>query len=325
MIKLFICHASEDKDDFARPLVDALRKHFEVWFDEYSVKLGDPLLQKIDEGLATCDFGVVVLSKAFFGYSKKWTRAELDGLFARETPARKIILPVWKEISAEEIAKFSPIIADRVAVKASAGIERVVEEIRIAVDTAQRARQFNALDTVIEDARALDQDLHEQRQALELLNSKKGVDLVWTAFDNLFHIFQSALSPLNQTSKEMKFQVAKSFDNEVYVSTRWGLSLRLHLSGSPHAISPTVSAHNTVLEATLFRERLKGFARERPETLLINKFKPSFRAGTEVIWVSSSGEGKDGRKLRTNEELTALLTGELINYARTYSQQGNDT
>src|SRR2546426_3995304 len=51
----------------------------------------------------SCDFGVVVLSPAFF--SKKWPQAELDGLFALETVTRKIILPVWKDISENEVKR----------------------------------------------------------------------------------------------------------------------------------------------------------------------------------------------------------------------------
>lgn len=85
---LFICHASEDRD-FVRPLAEALRKEYEkVWYSEYELTLGDSLLQKIDQGLATCDYGIVVLSKAFF--KKKWPPAELAGLFTRETKSRKI-------------------------------------------------------------------------------------------------------------------------------------------------------------------------------------------------------------------------------------------
>jgi hypothetical protein len=92
---LFVCHASEDRDDFVRPLAEALRKEYEkVWYSEYELTLGDSLLEKIDQGLASCDFGIVVLSKPFF--EKKWPRAELDGLFARETRSHKMILPIWK-------------------------------------------------------------------------------------------------------------------------------------------------------------------------------------------------------------------------------------
>lgn len=91
-MKLFLSHASEDKDDFVRPLAEVLRRNYEVWYDEYELTLGDSLLQKINQGLAACDFGIVVLSHAFF--SKKWPQAELDGLFALETTTRKLILPI---------------------------------------------------------------------------------------------------------------------------------------------------------------------------------------------------------------------------------------
>jgi hypothetical protein len=111
---LFICHASEDQADFVRPLAEALKKEHDVWYSEYQLTLGDSLLQKIDQSLASCDFGGVVLSKAFF--AKKWPRAELDGLFALETQSRKIIPPAWKEISEEEIKAHSPILAGRLAV-----------------------------------------------------------------------------------------------------------------------------------------------------------------------------------------------------------------
>jgi hypothetical protein len=76
---LFICHASEDKDSFVRPLADALRvEHVEVWYDESSLKLGDSIRRSLDKGLLQSRFGVVVLSKAFF--AKQWPQYELDGL-----------------------------------------------------------------------------------------------------------------------------------------------------------------------------------------------------------------------------------------------------
>ena len=80
---VFICHASEDKDDFVRPLAEALRaRHIEVWYDEFSLRVGDGLRQAIDRGLVNSQFGIVVLSPAFF--RKRWTQRELNGLVARE-------------------------------------------------------------------------------------------------------------------------------------------------------------------------------------------------------------------------------------------------
>jgi hypothetical protein len=85
-MKLFISHASEDKDEFVRALAEMLRLDFEVWYDEYVLTLSDSLLQKINQGLRESDYGIVVLSCAFF--AKRWPQAELDGLFALETERR---------------------------------------------------------------------------------------------------------------------------------------------------------------------------------------------------------------------------------------------
>ena len=63
----FICHASEDKEDFVRPLADALSQfHLHIWYDEFSLSVGDGLRRAIDHGLAKSRFGIVVLSPNFF-------------------------------------------------------------------------------------------------------------------------------------------------------------------------------------------------------------------------------------------------------------------
>lgn len=70
-MKIFISHAAEEKDKVARPLAKALQKlGYDIWYDEYSLKLGDSLTAEIDRGLIECDYGVVIFSKSFF--SKKW-------------------------------------------------------------------------------------------------------------------------------------------------------------------------------------------------------------------------------------------------------------
>ncbi len=125
---LFICHASEDKESFVRPLASSLQgKGLKVWYDELTLKIGDSLRESIDKGLSSSRFGLVVLSPAFF--DKHWTRKELDGLAAREVKDKKVILPVWHNVSYEDVLKYSPMLADRLAVLSSKGIHAVVEEI----------------------------------------------------------------------------------------------------------------------------------------------------------------------------------------------------
>jgi predicted nucleotide-binding protein len=78
-MKVFISHASEDKESAARPLGEALvQLGYQVWYDEYVLNVGDSLSEEIDRGLAECDFGVVILSPSFF--QKNWPRRELSGL-----------------------------------------------------------------------------------------------------------------------------------------------------------------------------------------------------------------------------------------------------
>lgn len=130
---IFISHASEDKDDFVRPLAESLLcECLTVWYDEYTLVVGDSLREKIDDGLSKSRFGIVVLSHNFF--AKEWPKKELDGLFARETSSAKVILPVWHGVEKEDVLKFSPILADRVAVRSNQGIQHVVNEILKAIN-----------------------------------------------------------------------------------------------------------------------------------------------------------------------------------------------
>ena len=104
---VFICHASEDKEPFVLPLAESLQaEHMEVWFDEFSLKLGDSIRRSIDKGLRQSRFGVVVLSPAFF--EKNWPQYELDGLITREMKGRDIIiLPVWHGVTQEDVMHYS--------------------------------------------------------------------------------------------------------------------------------------------------------------------------------------------------------------------------
>ena len=159
-MRLFVCHVWEDKDDFVEPLALALRKAgFDVWYDKFQLTLGDSLVQKISEGLNSADFGVVVLSKAFFT-KKKWAENELAGLFALETTTRKIILPIWKDVSEADVKEYSPFLADRLAITASAGIPSIVHEIKIAVAVAQRKDEI-ARDAATGKVRALVESMTE--------------------------------------------------------------------------------------------------------------------------------------------------------------------
>jgi hypothetical protein len=110
---VFISHASEDKDEIVRPLAHALRDEgLDVWYDEFELKIGDSLRRKIDKGLATSRFGIVVLSEDFF--RKGWTNYKLDGLVTRSVGGEQVLLPIWHRITKKAVIEYSPSLADKV-------------------------------------------------------------------------------------------------------------------------------------------------------------------------------------------------------------------
>ena len=126
---LFISHASDDKDDLVGPLVKALQAlGVKVWYDKFTLRVGDSLRKKIDEGLSNSRFGTLVLSSAFF--AKQWPQYELDGMNTLEINGRKMILPIWHKTSKSEVIKFSPSLADKVALNSSLmTIEEIAKEL----------------------------------------------------------------------------------------------------------------------------------------------------------------------------------------------------
>ena len=126
---VFISHATEDKDAVARPLRDALTKFgVTVWLDEAQMRIGHSLRRKIDDGIRSSRFGVVILSDSFF--RKGWTNHELDGLVTRTVAGEQSLLPIWHDLTASKVMAYSPSLADKVAMNTSDySIEDIAEQI----------------------------------------------------------------------------------------------------------------------------------------------------------------------------------------------------
>lgn len=126
---VFISHASEDKDDFVRALAGALiAEGLNVWYDEMTLRIGDSLRQKIDQGLANSRVGLVVLSPAFI--KKGWTNYELDGIVTRTVSGEQVLLPIWHNITKQQVMDFSPSLGDKVARStATHTIDEIASEI----------------------------------------------------------------------------------------------------------------------------------------------------------------------------------------------------
>jgi len=151
---IFISHASEDKEEVARPLAEQLRQRgLRIWMDETEIRLGDSLRRSIDCGLSKSRYGLVILSPDFL--RKEWPQKELDGLVAREDGVEKVILPVWHNITRAMVVSRSPSLGDKLAVQTSKGIPHVVEEILKVLDPTSAAPTSNPTQDAIQS-----QDIH---------------------------------------------------------------------------------------------------------------------------------------------------------------------
>jgi hypothetical protein len=135
---LFISHAHEDKKDVAEPLAAMFKERgLNVWYDKFTLKIGDSLSRSIDQGLARSHFGLVILSPHFF--KKHWPQKELNGLAALETGKNKKILPMWHNVDHKEVAEYSPTLADILGIPTTEGLHHIVEQVMAVVRPADNA------------------------------------------------------------------------------------------------------------------------------------------------------------------------------------------
>ncbi|GEM_PF-5382902 len=168
---IFISYATEDKIGIAQPLAHSLRNMgYKVWFDDFELTVGDSLHDKIDKGISNSSFGIVILSHNFF--AKKWTRLELDGLVQKGISGKKVLLPIWHNITHADVLKRSPILAGKLAIDSQSGINTVVAEINKAIiNSKSKMKLFSLYDFVIIN-NEIDIDIIDTKGEL-VCNSKK--------------------------------------------------------------------------------------------------------------------------------------------------------
>ena len=125
---VFLSHASEDKETFARPLYERLiDENYRVWYDEQEIEWGDKLDRKITEGLKKSQYGMVVISPKYFAKHKEWTFMEFNNILESDK-----ILPILHGIEWPQIQRNHPKEYERiknwVAISSGKGIEYIVQQ-----------------------------------------------------------------------------------------------------------------------------------------------------------------------------------------------------
>jgi hypothetical protein len=93
---VFLCHSSDDKWFVREVWSDLLNAGHKPWLDEYEIKVGDSIVQKIDEG--TREAGALVLFLSKSSIQSSWVLREWSSALARQLSKRNIqVLPALVE------------------------------------------------------------------------------------------------------------------------------------------------------------------------------------------------------------------------------------
>ena len=92
MPRVFLCHASEDKQLVEKLARDLMHAGVDTFFDQWEIRAGDSLRQKIDAGITSCTHFIVALSPA--SRDKPWVNAELDAGFVSKLEGQLVLIPL---------------------------------------------------------------------------------------------------------------------------------------------------------------------------------------------------------------------------------------
>lgn len=112
---VFVSYVQSDSLEYVDKLEISLRdKGVSVWRDKANMVIGQSMTQAIENGLVKSKLAIVVISPNYL--HKYWTNFELDGIFSKQgITGQQMILPIWNNVSAEEIAAKRPSLANLLA------------------------------------------------------------------------------------------------------------------------------------------------------------------------------------------------------------------
>ncbi|MDZ7956513.1 MAG: TIR domain-containing protein [Aulosira sp. DedQUE10] len=147
MRDVFICHASEDKQEVIEPLVDAFNKtNISYWYDKAEIRWGDSITRKVNEGLSISRFVIVVLSKAFL--LKNFPQRELYSalnieIYSAETKVLPLIV-IYNDEEKEYLFKRLPLLADKAYLKWNGNPNEIIDALQ--PHLVKKNQQFDSIE-----------------------------------------------------------------------------------------------------------------------------------------------------------------------------------
>lgn len=126
--KIFLSHSSKDKK-FVKILANRLKSDgFSVWYDDWEIHVGDSIVQRINDGISSSNFLLVVLSNN--SVNSKWVKEELNAATIKNINKKgAVILPVLLEE-----CEIPPLLSDKKYANFSTDSEFAYQELVEAIN-----------------------------------------------------------------------------------------------------------------------------------------------------------------------------------------------
>lgn len=125
---VFVSYVHSDSDDYVEKLVLEMKNAgLNVWWDKEQMRTGASMRGAMDVGLARSKVSLNVFSPAYL--EKYWTSYEVDGSLTKESiTGEQMMLPIWHNVTADEIASKSPTLASRLAWNSAINTNKEIAE-----------------------------------------------------------------------------------------------------------------------------------------------------------------------------------------------------
>ncbi|WP_392564400.1 reverse transcriptase domain-containing protein [Orbus wheelerorum] len=130
MYDIFLCHASEDKEEIVNPLCQVLRKNnINIFVDSEQIKWGDSLVEKINEALKKSRYVLAILTAN--SIEKTWPLKELNSVLSNELATKTTkLLTLVKEGDENLVENKLPLLTDKLFLTYKGDPEEVVIQLQ---------------------------------------------------------------------------------------------------------------------------------------------------------------------------------------------------
>lgn len=199
---VFICHASEDKQEVAQPLFQAFQdSNISSWYDEAEIRWGDSIPEKINQGMRTSTYVMVVLSDAFL--DKNWPEREMNAALSKEAASGEVkLLPllVGNKQDRDAIIEHYPLLNDKFHMVWTGQVSPIVQAIQARLKKqSESSRQTDASARQSKPSRNI--PMPKVRREFTQRDRDKFLQEAFTAVESYL---QAALETLEQETDEVQ-------------------------------------------------------------------------------------------------------------------------